>query len=93
MLPFQSPNLNAYAERWVRSVKEECLERMIIVGEPMLRNALREYQAHFHHERNHQGLNGTIPFPQNQARGSPSGRVVRRGRLGGLLNFYSRESA
>ena len=55
MLPYQSPNLNAHAERWVRSVKEECLERLIIVGEPMLRNTLKEYQAHFHHERNHQG--------------------------------------
>jgi hypothetical protein len=66
---------------------------MIIVGEPMLRNTLREYQSHFHHERNHQGLNGAIPFPDGLARGSPTGRVVRRERLGGLLNFYSRETA
>jgi hypothetical protein len=65
---------------------------MIIVGEPMLRNALKEYLAHYHHERNHQGLNGMIPFPGPElSRGSPEGRVVRRQRLGGLLNYYCRE--
>ena len=93
MLPFQSPNLNAYAERWVRSVKEECLSRMIILGEPMLRNALKEYLAHFHGERPHQGL-GRIPFPSPEiARGSPTGKIIRRQRLGGILNFYYRETA
>jgi putative transposase len=94
-LPFQSPNLNAYAERWVRSVKEECLSRMIITGEPMLRNALNEYVRHFHGERNHQGLGGAIPFPGPEL--SPgrtrAGPIHRRQRLGGLLNYYYRECA
>jgi putative transposase len=54
-LPPRSPNLNAYAERWVRSVKEECLSRLILFGEASLRHALTQYVAHFHHERNHQG--------------------------------------
>ncbi len=92
MLPFRSPNLNAYAERWVRSVKEECLSGLIIMGEPMLRNALREYIAHFHTERPHQGLKA-IPFPAPElSRGSPKGKVQRRQRLGGLLNFYYRNA-
>jgi len=55
VLPPRSPNLNAYAERWVRSVKEECLSRLILFGEASLRHALTQYVAHFHHERNHQG--------------------------------------
>ncbi|MBV8191656.1 MAG: transposase [Alphaproteobacteria bacterium] len=54
-LPAQSPNLNAYAERWVRSVKEECLSKVILFGERSLRRALSEYVDHFHAERNHQG--------------------------------------
>jgi putative transposase len=92
-LPFQSPNLNAYAERWVRSVKEECLSKMIIVGEPMLRRVLQEYLNHYHAERTHQGLKA-IPFPSPElSRGSPTGRILRRQRLGGILNFYYREGA
>jgi len=95
MLPYQSPNLNAYAERWVRSVKDECLSRMIVVGEPMLRNALKEYVEHYHHERNHQGLGGAIPFPGPElARAGPKeGQICQRQRLGGLLNYYYQESA
>ena len=54
-LPAHSPNLNAYAERWVRSVKEECLSKLILFGERSLRRALSEYVAHYHAERNHQG--------------------------------------
>jgi|SRR5665213_96552 len=93
MLPFQSPNLNAYAERWVRSVKEECLSKMIIMGEPMLRRVLKEYLEHYHQERHHQGLKA-IPFPSPElSRGSPAGRIIRRQRLGGLLNFYYREGS
>jgi len=93
MLPYRSPNLNAYAERWVRSVKEECLSRMIILGEPMLRRVLKEYLNHYHSERNHQGLIA-IPFPASEiARGSPTGKILCRQRLGGLLNFYYREPA
>src|SRR6266478_1486280 len=62
-LPPRSPNLNAYAERWVRSVKEECLSRLILFGEASLRHALAEYVEHFHHERNHQGKGNVLLFP------------------------------
>ena len=55
MLPARSPNLNAYAERWVRSVKEECLSKVVLFRERSLRRALSEYVEHFHAERNHQG--------------------------------------
>src|ERR671924_535171 len=63
VLPPRSPNLNAYAERWVRSVKEECLARMILFGEKALRHALTHYVEHFHHERNHQGKGNVLLFP------------------------------
>jgi putative transposase len=54
-LPARSPNLNAYCERWVRSTKEECLSKLILFGDRSLRRAIREYIAHYHAERNHQG--------------------------------------
>ena len=63
VLPAQSPNLNAYAERWIRSVKEECLSRVILFGERSLRRALSEYVDHFHAERNHQGQGNVLLFP------------------------------
>src|SRR4029434_11165048 len=62
-LPPRSPNLNAYAERWVRSVKEECLSRLILFGEASLQHALTQYVEHFHHERNHQGKGNMLLFP------------------------------
>ena len=62
-LPARSPNLNAYAERWVRSVKEECLSRLILFGENSLRRAVSNYLDHFHHERNHQGKDNLLLFP------------------------------
>jgi putative transposase len=62
-LPPRSPNLNAYAERWVRSVKEECLTRLILFGEAALSRALHEYVEHYHHERNHQGKGNVLLFP------------------------------
>ncbi|MFQ5844530.1 MAG: integrase core domain-containing protein, partial [Planctomycetota bacterium] len=92
-LPARSPNLNAFAERWVRSVKEECLSRLMLVGEWSLRRALEEYVAHYHHERNHQGLDNTIPEPRPDDRiGASDGHIERRRRLGGLLNFYYRRA-
>ena len=66
VLPPRSPNLNAYAERWVRSVKEECLSRLIRFGEASLRYALGQYVAHFHHERNHQGKGNVLLFPRSR---------------------------
>jgi len=91
-LPARSPNLNAYAERWVRSVKEECLSKVILFGERSLRRALREYVDHFHAERNHQGKGNVLLFPRNTDRGR-EGPVQCRERLGGLLRYYHREAA
>jgi hypothetical protein len=63
VLPARSPNLNAYAERWVRSVKEECLSKVVLFGKRSLRRALSEYVEHFHAERNHQGKGNALLFP------------------------------
>ena len=91
-LPTRSPNLNAHAERWVRSVKEECLSKIIPFGERSLRQAMKDYVAHYHTERNHQGKNNVLLFPQitKANRDKP---VRRRARLGGLLRYYHREAA
>ena len=92
VLPARSPNLNAYAERWVRSVKEECLSKVILFGERSLRRALSEYVEHFHAERNHQGKGNVLLFP----RGTNIRRdrsVQCRERLGGLLRYYHQEAA
>src|SRR5207253_1989995 len=86
VLPPRSPNLNAYAERWVRSVKEECLSRMILFGEAALCRALNAYLAHYHHERNHQGKGNVFLFPvltQNGG-GKASTNILKR--LAGALN-------
>jgi putative transposase len=86
--PERAPNANAYAERFVRSIKEECLDRMIPIGERHFRRAVAEYIEHYHQERNHQGLDNRL------IAGTPvidiTSRVQRRPRLGGLLNFYER---
>jgi putative transposase len=93
-LPARSPNLNAFAERWVRSVKEECLSRLILFGESSLRRALQQYIVHYHEERNHQGKENLILFPtQTEARKKKDGAVRCRERLGGLLKYYEREAA
>jgi transposase InsO family protein len=89
-LPASSPNLNAFAERWVRSVKHECLSKLILIGEGSLRRALNEYVAHFHSERNHQGKGNVLLFPEPTDHDSLALRVERRQRLGGLLRYYSR---
>ena len=91
-LPPKSPNLNAFAERFVRSIKESCLDRLILVGDASLRRAVREFVAHYHEERNHQGLGNVLIFP---ARGQTrvTDRVASRQRLGGLLKYYHRPAA
>jgi transposase InsO family protein len=89
-LPPRSPNLNAYAERWVRSVKEECLARMILFGEASLRHALMHYVEHFHHERHHQGKGNVLLFPTVSQDTVRQGPVQCRERLGGLLKYYAR---
>jgi putative transposase len=92
-LPPRSPNLNAYAERWVRSVKEECLARMILFGEASLRHALTQYVEHFHHERNHQGRSNELLFPSPSQDQECEGPMQCRERLGGLLKYYHRKAA
>ena len=91
-LPARSSNLNTYAERWVRSVKEECLSQVILFGERSLRRALTEYVDHFHVERNHQGRGNVLLFPRATAQ-QRAGPVRCRERLGGLLRYYHREAA
>ena len=91
-LPPRSPNLNAFAERFVRSVKEECLDRMIFFGRSSLQRALIEYMAHYHHERNHQGVGNRL-LQSNVGISGSSGPVKRRQRLGGMLSFYHRAVA
>ena len=85
-LPHRSPNLNAYAERLVLSIKSECIHRLILFGERSLRKAIREYVAHYHTERNHQGVDNELIEPELSGRGS----VVCAERLGGLLKYYRR---
>jgi len=91
-LPRRSPNLNAYSERFVRSIKDECLGRMVILGERHLRHAIRHYMAHYHSERNHQGLDSALIDPGPEA-DRQEGRILCRPRLGGLLRHYYREAA
>ena len=90
-LPARSPNLNAFAERFVLSIKTECLDRLVPLGEAHLRRAILEYTEHYHEERNHQGLDNELIVPANAAGGV--GKVDRRERLGGLLSFYYRKAA
>ena len=87
--PKWSPNLNAYAERFVWSIKYECLNRMIIFGERHLRHVIAEYVHHYHHERPHQGLGNCMIEPPVQGQG----KIVVQERLGGLLKSYRRDAA
>ena len=91
-LPPMSPNLNAYAERFVRSIKQECLDRMIFVGQGSLRRAVAEYITHYHQERNHQGLENRLIRSDAVIEGG-RGHIHRRQRLGGMLNFYYQAAA
>ena len=91
-LPVRSPNLNAFAERFVRSMRESCVERMIFFGEPALRRAVSQFALHYHTERNHQGLENKIIQPEF-AEFPDSGTIRSRQRLGGLLRYYYREAA
>ena len=93
-LPPRSPNLNAFAERWVRSVKQECLSKLILFGEASLRRALAEYAEHYHAERNHQGKANKLLFPARAPDRTGTPTSVRcEERLGGLLKHYRREAA
>ena len=89
-LPARSPDLDAFAERFVRSIKEECLSQIIPLGERHLRKAVTEYTEHYHHERNHQGLGNELIEPPTP---EVHGRIHCRERLGGVLTYYDRRAA
>ncbi len=91
-LPPYSPDLNAFSERWVLSVKTELLGRMLIFSENGLRRALSEYVEHYHEERNHQGKDNVLLLPRRDHT-SDVGKVMCKERLGGLLKFYYRDAA
>jgi transposase InsO family protein len=90
--PARAPNCNAFAERFVRSIKDECLGRMILFGEASLRRALKEYIEHYHTERNHQGVGNRLLEPLAMV-SSSLGPTQCRERLGGMLNYFYREAA
>jgi transposase InsO family protein len=93
-LPARSPNLNAFAERWVRTVKEECLSKLLLFGEGSLRRALSQFQEHYHTERNHQGKGNVLLFPRAEELAKSRGSSIEcRERLGGLLKYYYRRAA
>jgi len=85
----RAPNMNAIAERFVKTIKDECLSRMMFFGEGMLRRAIAEFVEHYHAERNHQGLGNRLLRP-GPTLAVTEGRVQRHVRLGGLLSFYHR---
>jgi transposase InsO family protein len=92
-LPPRSPNLNAHAERWVRSVKEEVLSRLILFGEDALQQVLNEYVTHYHQERPHQGKDNALIMPLASQESVGTQSIHTRERLGGLLKFYYRKAA
>ena len=90
-IPARSPNLNAHAERWVRSIKQECLSKLILFGETSLRRVVSEYLQHYHQERNHQGKENLLLFPVPARQECGPQRAIRcRERICGLLKYYSR---
>lgn len=82
---------NTTWKAFVRSIKSECLDRLVLFGERSLRHVVAEYMAHYHAERNHQGVDNRILFPD--ARLTRTGRIKKSERLGGLLSFYHRLAA
>ena len=91
-LPSRSPNLNPFAERWIRGIRERCLDKMIFFGEASLRNAIKTYLIHYHRERNHQGLDNRLIDPEEGV-GQTTGKILCRERLGGILKYYYRQAA
>jgi putative transposase len=91
-LPRRSPDLNAYAERWVRTIKENCLDQMLLIGESSLRRVVGEFVEHYNTERAHQGLENKIIEPKFDEIPT-EGEVKRQSRLGEMLNYYYRKAA
>jgi len=93
-LPPRSPNLNAFCERWVLSVKSECISGLIFFSEESLYRTLKQYTTHYHQERNHQGQENRLLFPtQNYDPGNHVGEITCRSRLGGVLKYYYRKAS
>ncbi len=90
-LPTRSPNLNAYAERFVRSIRTECLDRMIFFSERQLRYVINQYVTHYNQERNHQGIGNRLIDPDGSIQAM--GEMQRHRRLGGILTYYYRKAA
>jgi putative transposase len=91
-LPAQSPNLNSYAERFVLSIRSECLNKIILFSESQLRRVVANYISHYHSERNHQGLDNEL-IEKSDSVGGTRGAIKRKERIGGLLSYYYREAA
>ncbi|MBN1655979.1 MAG: transposase [Deltaproteobacteria bacterium] len=91
-LPARSPNLNSYAERFVLSIRSECLNKIILFSESQLRRVVTSYVEHYHLERPHQGLDNEL-IEKGDAIANPNGAIKRKERVGGLLNYYYREAA
>jgi transposase InsO family protein len=89
--PASAPNCNAHAERFVRTIKHECLNRIVPLGERHLRRTLRDFTMHYHGERNHHGIGNEL-IDTAPVR-SPGGRIRRRQRIGGVLSYYYRSAA
>lgn len=92
-MPKQSPNLNAYAESFVRPIKRECLNRMVLFGKRHVRHAIDQYVEHYNLERPHKGLDHRQPVKPDETPTCRDGAVVCRQRLGGLLKSYQRLAA
>jgi len=90
LTPYRAPDCNGFAERFVRSIKEECLDRMIFFGTTSLPRAIAEYVDHYHRERPHQGLGNTVLEGTLDPRPTPVTEVRCEERLGGLLHHYRR---
>ncbi len=87
--PFQAPRANAFAERWVRSARQECLDQILILNENHLRRVLKEYGEYYNHARPHQGISQN--FPISGPVKSTSGPIRRRDILGGIIHDYFRQ--
>jgi putative transposase len=92
LLPPRSPNLNAFIERYMRTMKSECLNKLILFGENSLRRALKEFEEHYHTERNHQGIGNKIIEPGDEV-DRTCGEIQCNERLGGMLKYYYRDAA
>ncbi len=90
--PIRAPRANAFAERWVRTARRECLDHVLILGRDHLERVIREFAGHYNGNRPHRGLDLAVPEP-SMAEPSIDGTVSRRDRLGGLIHEYYREAA